>query len=403
MLLDRDLVNACASVCHIDEDIIEDIIPSPYIQAMMLEGFIRTGSWSTQYVFQLIGDCGQDTLRKAWTAIHERNPVLRTRIVHIGKKYLQVVTKEAIRWFEGSDLQGYRRNIRSKSFDWGSPLFHYAIVSEGNSNYFVWTAHHSGFDGWTRNLIITDLAHILANNDGHSSLSDRLPYKSYVNWQLSLDSSDALSSWRKHLQGFNPKHLENLYPTSPSYLAVSTSNLTRCLPFSRPRSPFTLATMVNTAYALAIARISRLDDILFWAVRSGRQINLEGIESIMGPVLTGIPLRVLVHPNMAIADLMQELQRQTSSMLSIEPFALQALEEHIGHRNVIRSAVNYRPPGSDSLATDINFATPSSYLKPRKDLSTPRTTNLGLTTAVHDEKDHFDIIVDRDGALIQEL
>lgn len=62
----------------------------------MLEGFIRTGSWSTQYVFQLIGNGDQDSLRRALTSIRERNPVLRTRIVQIGKKHLQVVIEEMI-------------------------------------------------------------------------------------------------------------------------------------------------------------------------------------------------------------------------------------------------------------------------------------------------------------------
>lgn len=399
--LDKDLVKVCTGACQIDEDTIEDILPSPYIQAMMLEGYIKTGSWSTQYVFQLIGACDLTMLRRAWTVIQERNPVLRTRIVQNGKKHFQVVVKETIPWFEGSNLEEHKREIQTKSFHWGSPLFHFAIISEENSTYFVWTAHHSCFDGWTRNLIITDLAKILANNGDHSSLPSRPPFKSYVDWQLSLDPSGALSSWRKHLQDFNPKYLENLYSVSPSYLAVSTSHMTRRLPFNLRKSPFTLATMVNTAYALAVARISKLDDILFWAVRSGRQIKLPGVENIMGPLLTGVPLRAVVRPNTKLEDLMQELQRQTSSMLSIEPFALQALEKHIGHRNVIQSVVNYRPPGSDSLATDVRFATPGTYLKPRKDLSTPRTTNLGLTTAVHDEKDHLDVIADWDDTLIQ--
>ncbi|KAL8791251.1 MAG: hypothetical protein Q9213_000208 [Squamulea squamosa] len=400
--IDKNLAKVCADACQIDEDTIEDIFPSPYIQAMMLEGHIKAGSWSTQLVFQLIGDCDKDTLRKAWKLIQETNPILRTRIVQHGGKQFQVVVKEAPPWFEGSNLQEYKSGALSKPFHWGSPLFHYALISEEYSTYFVWTAHHSGFDGWTRNLLISDLAHLLAKNGAHSYIPHRSPYKSYVDWQLSLDPSSALSAWRTHLKDFNPRHLENLYPISPRYLAVSTSQVTRSLPFSRPKSPFTLATMVNTAYALAIAHISRLDDILFWAVRSGRQVDLPGVESIMGPVLTGVPLRIKLDPDIRVEELMRELQRQTTCMMSYETYALQALAEHIGHRNVIQSVVNYRPPGSDSLAMDIKVGTEGAYLKPRKDLSTPRTTNLGLTTAVLDEGNRLDLITDWDENLIQE-
>ena len=169
-------------------------------------------------MFQLIGDCDQHTLRRAWTTIQERNPILRTRIVQIGQTYLQVVIEETIQWFEGSDLQEYKRKIRSKPFSLGSPLFHYAIISEENCNTLSGQTHHSGFDGWTRNLIITDLAHILANNGEHSTLLNRPPYKSYVDWQLSLDPSDAL-------------------PAGANTSKASTRSTWRtCIPFRRPIS-----------------------------------------------------------------------------------------------------------------------------------------------------------------------
>ncbi|KAL8772094.1 MAG: hypothetical protein Q9209_002760 [Squamulea sp. 1 TL-2023] len=399
--LDRDLANVCAAACQIDQDTIEDILPSPYIQAMMLEGHIKTGSWSTQLVFQLIGDCDKDTLRKAWRLIQETNPILRTRIVQHGGKHFQVVVKEAPPWFEATNLHEYRKGSPSKPFHWGSPLFHYALITEEYSTYFVWTAHHSGFDAWTRNLLMSDLRHLLASNGAHSSVPHRPPYKSYVDWQFSLDPSSILSAWRTHLKDFNPKHLENLYPISPSYLAVSTSQITRSLSFSRPKSPFTLATMVNAAYALAIAHISNLDDILFWTIRSGRQVGLPGVESTMGPVFTGVPLRIQIGPDTRVEELMRELHRQTSRTMSHETFALQALAEHIGHRNIIQSVVNHRPPGSDPLAMNIEVGTEGAYLKPRKDLSRPWTRNLGLTTAVHDEGNRLDLIADWDEKLIQ--
>ena len=77
----------------------------------------------------------------------------------------------------------------------------------------------------------------------------------------------------------------------------------------------------------------------------------------MGPVLTGVPLRAKMGSDTGVEELMRELQRQTTRMLSHETVALQALAEHIGHRNVIQSVVNYRPPGSDSLAMDVKVGT----------------------------------------------
>ena len=65
-------------------------------------------------------------------------------------------------WQEGKDLAGYKSQSLSQPIESGRPLFRYAIITEEDSSYFVWTAHHTGFDGWTRRMIFEHLQETLS-------------------------------------------------------------------------------------------------------------------------------------------------------------------------------------------------------------------------------------------------
>ena len=67
---------------------------------------------------------------------------------------MQVVVREQIRWEEGSSLDAYLAKDREKRLVYVGPLARYAIIG-GEQNgqekepeqYFVWTTHHSIYDG----------------------------------------------------------------------------------------------------------------------------------------------------------------------------------------------------------------------------------------------------------------
>ena len=69
-------------------------------------------------------------------------------------------------WQEGKDLAEHKRKDLSRPLESGQPFFHVAVITEGDISYFVWTAHHCGFDGWTRRMIFEQLQSSLSQHPG---------------------------------------------------------------------------------------------------------------------------------------------------------------------------------------------------------------------------------------------
>jgi NRPS condensation-like uncharacterized protein len=101
---------------------------------------------------------------------YQRHAILRTRIVPDADResnFVQVVVQEELEWQHGTDLDDYIKHDQVQGFTYGSPLARFCIVSglEGEPRQFVWTVHHSIYDGWTLKLILEDLSQLY---EGHT-------------------------------------------------------------------------------------------------------------------------------------------------------------------------------------------------------------------------------------------
>lgn len=80
----------------------------------------------------------------------------------------------------GYNLAKYKASDMSKRVGSGGPLFRYAIVSEGDRSFLVWTCHHGGFDGWTRRVIMDKLQKRLNNMEQLKSEPQGPTFKSFI-------------------------------------------------------------------------------------------------------------------------------------------------------------------------------------------------------------------------------
>ena len=60
------------------------------------------------------------------------------------------------------------------------------------------------------------------------------------------------------------------------------------------RLQLTFNTLVQAAWALQFSRQAGIADVVFGAAFSGRPADLHGVESIVGPFVNNLPVRVLV-------------------------------------------------------------------------------------------------------------
>lgn len=135
-----------ASLCKISVASIEDAYPCTALQEGLMALSTRNGSYVAQRVY-VLSDVNESQFRAAWERSVNRNPILRTRIVH-STEYgsLQVVCKDlpSNLWRTGKDLERFLRKDREDLITPGSRLCRFALIQKGESTcYFVLTLHHA--------------------------------------------------------------------------------------------------------------------------------------------------------------------------------------------------------------------------------------------------------------------
>lgn len=135
-----------ASLCKVRVANIEDVYACTALQEGLMALSARNGVYVAQQVY-ILSDVNESRFRSAWERSVNRNPILRTRIVH-STEYgsLQVVCKEfpGNLWRTGDNLEQYLRKDREDLITMGGRLCRFALVQErGSTLYFVFTVHHA--------------------------------------------------------------------------------------------------------------------------------------------------------------------------------------------------------------------------------------------------------------------
>ena len=90
-----------------------------------------------QTVFEICGALDLDLLHQTWQVLHDKNPILRARLVKLGDQVLQVIVNDSIQWGSGYSLATYTATDKGTRVRLGDSLFRYAIVDEGDKRFFV--------------------------------------------------------------------------------------------------------------------------------------------------------------------------------------------------------------------------------------------------------------------------
>lgn len=309
-----------AACCQIPTDQVLDVYPCTQLQQglLALTATTAAGAYIAQKVFQLALDADLVSLQKAWQEVVASHDILRTRIVDIpGHGLLQVVCSHAPMTTDARSLSDCLTEDRV--MDIGSALSYVAFVDDEDtkSQYFVWTAHHALYDGWSVPQLLDSMER--AYRGTAASLAS-VPFRAFVKHTLALDLKNATDYWRSQLEACNASKFPAL--PSPTYLPRVDQTIHASLSLSWPTSGITPSNILRSAWALLQARHSDSADVVFGAVVSGRQASLPGISSIVGPTIATVPVRVRVDHQSSALELQQRIQSQSIEMSSYEQFGL---------------------------------------------------------------------------------
>src|SRR5215210_3191969 len=322
---------------------------SPMQQAMLFHTPYAPGSgvYVLQMSLRLTGRLDLPAFERAWRQVVERHGILRTAFFWENlEKPLQVVYRQAdlevarTSWSGfGADEQRARlaRSLdadRERGFDLSpAPLMRLALFELGpDLHQLVWTQHHLVVDGWSQGVILRELFVSYAElSQGREPRRERpRGFREYIAWLQRQDPGEAESFWRQSLAGFSSPTLLAEGDDKAGGSGAAARRELLALPRETAealrevarRHRLTLNTLVQGAWAVLLAQATGRQDVLFGATVAGRPPELPGVESIVGPFINTLPVRVEVAPESRLREWLGSFQERLAAMRRHEQSSL---------------------------------------------------------------------------------
>lgn len=313
---------------------VEDVYPLSPIQTLFYSANqTNPGTVFDQWHCTLDGSLEVSVFQRAWQETVQRHPVLRSTIHADGVRDPLQVVHRAVRlaWrledWRGIALdqvpvrwQAFLKQDLSIPIDLAqAPAMRFALVQVAESQWkFVWSVPALLLDGWSWPLVFRDASRLYEAFAQGQAVQPEVgrPYRDYVAWLKQQSPNAALEFWKKVLAGvrqptpIRTDSQQGRKASSVSYVeqpvSVSTG-LAEKLQSTARRLQITLNTLVQGGWALQLSRQSGQRDVVFGASFSARPTDLAGSETIVGPFVNNVPIRVAIDPHMKVGDFLRQL------------------------------------------------------------------------------------------------
>lgn len=316
----EDAIQQAAKICGVNVDAVQDIYPcTPTQESLFTFSMKSTESYVAQRVAKIPAHISVDKMKAAWEAMMAASPILRTRVVQIGDNLLQVIIDEGIVWKAASALSEYLATDKQIRMEVGDSLARFALVTEPDATYLVWTIHHVVYDGWSEPLLLERVRLALQADERMQAVN----INNFVNYIQNIDDNKLHDFWKDELEGaVGPQ-----FPELPSrdYFPTPNGKADHAIELPENKTKFTLSTLIRAAWALVASKHTGNNDVVFGETLMGRDIALVGVETICGPMVATVPVRVRIDRDQSVAEFLQLIQQ---TMLSLAPY------QHAGMQNI---------------------------------------------------------------------
>lgn len=330
---------------------IQDIYEvSPVQQGLLFHSLYASelAHYFVQIGFTIRGDLNVVAFEHAWQQVVARHTVLRTSFYweEIDKP-LQVVYRNVKVPLEQQDWRGidpveqhkrlnsFLKCDRNRGFDLSQvPLIRLTLMRLDNHSYqFVWSLHMIISDGWSFPLVLKEVVefYTIFCQGQDMPLVPGSTFRDYIAWLRKQDLSKAEEFWRQMLKGVKaPTPITNLYVdnlSSPEekfdelQINLSKASTTKLQSLARQHH-LTINVLFQGVWALLLSRYSCKNEVVYGCTVSGRPVDLEGSESMVGWLANTLPVRVKVDAEQYLIPWLKQLQEQLVEIRQYEYSAL---------------------------------------------------------------------------------
>ncbi|MFI6004231.1 amino acid adenylation domain-containing protein [Streptomyces sp. NPDC051366] len=313
---------------------LEDVFPlTPVQQGMLYHSLLHPDSahYRDQQELRLTGRIDVDAFRAAWGDVVARHPVLRSAVVwrgvpqpvHVVRRGNEISTR-VFDW-RGRAAEDMGHNLRTlaaqeqaEPFDAsGTPPIRLALVRVSSDQLIAFmTYHHLLLDGWSVALMLRELMEFYkARLVGETAaLPPAASYRRHVEWLASRDPEPAERYWRGVFDGAVRHTLPSVAQDDPGATGTGfvestlSAEGTDALRLLATRCEVTLGTVALAAWGIALAHLSGRQDITVGSTFAVRPPEIDGVESIIGPMINTLPIRLAVNAEGTVAELLADVQ-----------------------------------------------------------------------------------------------
>ncbi|KOG14015.1 non-ribosomal peptide synthetase [Streptomyces viridochromogenes] len=326
-----------------------------------------------QLVFELDGTVDPDRLRTAAQALLDRHPTLRAafRRRRAGQPVQVVPRRATLPWTEaeltgpGIDTEQEWAHLLdedlARGFDPATPpLIRCTLARTGERRHrLLLTHHHILLDGWSVSVLLRELLALYEADGDPTALPPAPPYRTFLDWLAARDRTAAETAWREALAGVTEP--TRLAPHAPDGrgsgdLAQARTELSQetgtALSALAARLGVTVNTLVQSAWAILLSRMTGRDDIVFGATVSGRPAELPGVESMVGLFINTIPTRIRLRPDEPLAGLLRRVQEGYVRLLDHHHLGLADIQRAAGTSELFDTLVVFENYPMDRQQSD---------------------------------------------------
>jgi amino acid adenylation domain-containing protein/non-ribosomal peptide synthase protein (TIGR01720 family) len=328
--------------------LLTDLYPlTPMQQLVFSMDAADPSSGFEQWEFILDGSLDARRLHCAWRQVAARHTILRTVFTQVGGASPHQIVLEHVElpwheedWREHAPqqqdrlLRSFLSSDRRKPFELDTPpLLRVALLRTGETTHrLILSTHQLLVDGWSLPRIVADLA--ASYSGGSGGPRPACAYREYVKW-LQHDDEAGEVFWRRLLGGVKEvtpapsvADVSGQERESPGEVVRSLTRLTtEALRAVARRQQVDVGVLVSAAWSVVLAHRSGRSDVVFGASFAHRPNGIPGIETMVGPCVNNLPVRVLVAADQPIAPWLREQHRLVSEMSRHQAIPLASLQK----------------------------------------------------------------------------
>jgi hypothetical protein len=356
-VVDAKVLEQClANISGVEAADLENIIPCTPLQEGMLQNSAK-GFYIVEMIFEIHSAIALDIprLREAWHHVMKRHSTLRTIFTNSTERqgeHYQIILKrfesslvEAETVEEQSTLR-IRSSVSTHSAYRSSEPHHRLVVqrTREGKNFMKLEIPHSITDGVSLGIVFRDLG--LAY-DGRLSTQAAPQFLEYCE-QLWRQTESDRTYWQQYCAQASPCYIPCVAKDSTSDLkllhtAVEQPDPTAVLPFCQ-RNGISVANLFHMVWALVLKfHITACGEVIFGYLVSGRDMGIEDIENVVGPLISMLISRNRLRDSAILAELLAEVRDDAARSSSRKYCDMRQIERELGlEKRLFNTMINFR-------------------------------------------------------------